>query len=155
MSSKHGVSVVRTVCAICDNLSAPKDAPSQLQLRYNDRFLNSEAWDELHDELTAVVSALGLKQVAFDLDEQPSAVAHAFADRERHSVKAKWIPYLVKSSPNDRIVQVQAAWRGPETRLAHEMTPTEKLERITASLERSPLIAEAIYRDAFGPKGKP
>jgi len=70
-------------------------------------------------------------------------------------VKAKWVPYLVKNSPNDRIVQVQAAWRGLEIRPAHEMTPAEKLARITASLERSPLIAEAIYRDAFGPKGRP
>lgn len=107
----------------------------QLPLKYNDSYRHEQQGDALLELVREVVAALGLKQVAFDLDVQPSVLAHALAERDRHYPRLRWLPYLVAHAPNDRVVELIASWRNLECKAKVELTPAEKLERIERALE--------------------
>jgi hypothetical protein len=120
----------------------------QLGLRYDARWQSRELWEELLDELRAIVAAVGLKQVAYDLDQPPSVLAHALAERDRHYLRAEWLPYLVMQSPGTRVVELIARWRGLEVKAPAVMTPEEKLRRIEAALDALPELGELVRRKA-------
>ena len=121
---------------------------SQLELRYDPKYQASEHWHELLDELRAIVSAVGLKQVAYDLDRPPSELAHALAERDRHYLRAEWLPYLVTHAPSDRVVALIASWRGLEVQPRKTLTPEERLRRLEGALETMPELAEVVKRKA-------
>jgi len=153
---RHGPSIAEVPASTRDNSRAAPDARRlQLDLGFDDPYRIDRRWAEILECCNDAVRNVGLKEVAYALDQQASVVAHALAERERHYVRAKWLVYLTPLAPSDRIVEVLAESRGLEVRQAHELSPTEKLQRLTSELEKSPLIAEAIYRGAFGPGGRP
>jgi len=122
--------------------------PEQLGLRYDARYQSRELWDVLLSELRTIVDALGLKQVAYDLDVQPSVLAHALAERDRHYVRADWLPYLLEHAPSDRVVSLIAGWRGLEVKPRLVLTPEEKLRRIESALEAMPELGDLVRRKA-------
>jgi hypothetical protein len=147
----HTRSVPESPCAIRDNRGEESHAQGrteQLSLRYNDRFEHAEQWAELLDAVGEVVRAVGLKQVAYDLDQQPSVLAHALAERERHYVRAEWLPYLVAHAPSDRIVALVASWRHLEVKPRHELTPAEELRAYKSALDLMPDVHELVRRKA-------
>lgn len=122
--------------------------PEQLGLRYNDGYRFDEVWAELLDELRVIVATIGLKQVAYDLDVQPSALSHALAERDRHYVRADWLPYLVAKAPGDHVVELLASLRGLEVQPVRELTPAEKLERIEKVLDANPDMGAVVRMKA-------
>ncbi len=99
--------------------------------------------EELHEEVSAIVSEIGLKTVAFDLDLQPSLLAHALAGRERHFMRLDWLPYFVSKAKTPRLVAVLANLCGLELKPRTELTPTEKLTRVEQVLaDCGPIGAE-------------
>jgi hypothetical protein len=110
----------------------------------------STLWrDEILPEIQRIVSFIGLKQAAFDLDAKPSALSHALAERERHYVRAEWIPYFLAKAPDDALADKLAAIRGLETARPAALTPEQKLNKIEQALERMPAgIAAAIWKEA-------
>lgn len=130
--------------------------PEQLGLRYDDRWQRQQEWQQILEELRAIVTALGLKQVAFDLDVQPSQLSHALAERERHRVAAEWLPYFLSKAKNDRLARLLAGIAGYEVQPRRELTDREKVERFEAALAKLPDgIRRALMEDAFGPGAKP
>lgn len=113
------------------------------------------AWHEFRRLLRAVVDFVGVKQVAYDLDVAPSILLNALEERDRHHVRADWLPYLVRKAPNDDLVTFLASLRGLDVVPRRELTDAEKLERLDGVLKRH--LGEGIWRgfyeEAFG-RGK-
>lgn len=121
---------------------------TQLALRYDDRFARSEAWAGILTEIVRIVGIVGLKQAAFDLDAQPSQLAHALAERDRHYLRAEWLPYFLGKAPDAALARALAACSGLEVAPRRELTPAEKLDRIVRVLEQSGPAGAAILEEA-------
>lgn len=152
MGQGHRSSVAASVASSRDNPGAHTRAasPEQLPLEYNDRWRNHESWQRLLGEIRTAVAVIGLKQAAYDLDTQPSVLAHALAERERHYVRAEWLPYLVAHAPTDEIVRRLAGLRGLDVQARAELTPEEKLDALDEALDRvlGQAAAELVRRAA-------
>jgi hypothetical protein len=122
--------------------------PEQLSLRYNPRFARAEAWDELLDAVREVVRDVGLKQAAYDLDVQPSALAHALAERDRHYLRLEWLPYLAGNDNRLKIIRCIAAWAGLEVKPRQQLTAEEWQTRVERALDAVPELAEIVRRKA-------
>ncbi len=106
-----------------------------------------------------MVNAIGLKQVAFDLDVSKSQLLNAFDERNNAHVHAEWIDYLVTKAPRelgDEYVASLAALRGLEVIPAKPRTPTEELQDLKDALAESlsPDIRAAILARANANKTK-
>lgn len=117
---------------------------SQLSLRYDARWEYERNRERVLEEARRVVGIVGLKQAAFDLDTNPSHLAHALAGRDRHYGKLEWAPYLSDADPTPGFANLMAGTK----REAHDrvtLTPEEKLRRIEGALATmSPEIRAAI-----------
>jgi hypothetical protein len=122
--------------------------PEQLPLRYDPRFSCNEAWEGLLERVRSVVRHIGLKQVAYDLDVQPSVLAHALAERERHYLRMEWLPYFVTNDPGIELVEHIAAWRGLYVEPKHEITDEEWRARVEGALSTMPEFADVIRKKA-------
>lgn len=125
-------------------------APEQLQIRYDGLRADDADWAELLSCLRETISALGLKEVAFRLDVQPSELAHALAERDRHSVKAKWLPVIARMAKDKALAEFFAEIQGMEVQPAKPVTPEEELLALKGALEeclgaelRAAVIAKA------------
>lgn len=126
-------------------------SPAQLELGITDA-----AWTEFRRLLRTVVDHIGLKQVAYDLDIAPSSLLHALDERDRHHVRASWLPYLVRKAPSDEVVTFLAGLRGLDVVPRKELTAEEKLEKLQETLSRhlGPEILRGLYDSAFGKGGR-
>lgn len=144
----HANSMAADSCAIQRN-SVPQDgAAAQLPLRYNDRYRSLEAWQALLAEINTIVATIGLKQVAYDLDEQPSVICKALAERERHAVKAEWLPYLIEHSHSSHVIELLAGLRDLDVKPRVELSPAERLSRLDRALDEAGDIGNLIRRKA-------
>lgn len=111
-------------------------------------------WQRLLSLLNDVVTVVGVKVAAADLDTSPSVLKHALAARDRHYIKAEWLPYLIAKAPSDEIVELLASVRGLVVGEKRELTADEKLARLESAIEKhfSRAVREAIEKDAYGPR---
>jgi hypothetical protein len=121
---------------------------AQLSFRYDDRYQRGETVGALHDEIESVVAETGLKTVAYDLDLQPSLLAHALAGRERHFMRLDWLPYFLSRASNDRMVELLAAVRGLAVRPYVALSAAERLARLEQELDRLGDVGELVRRKA-------
>ena len=134
---------------------------SQLVLRYNNPTTHADAWAEILDEIQQIAVEIGPKQVAYDLDVSPSVLSHALQhptvrdEENRHRFRGEWLLYFLARAKTDRLASLLIRVRGLELAPRRELTAAEKLERLTAAVERNPTLARALYDDAFGPGGRP
>jgi hypothetical protein len=126
-------------------------SPAQLALDYVAGDGHRPHWQHLRRLLREVVDFVGCKEVAYDLDVSPSALLHALDERERHHVRAEWIPYLIRRAPNDSVLEFLASLRGLELVPRKELTPEEELARLKEELAKSlgPELVRGIYTRAF------
>ena len=101
-----------------------------------------------------VVDALGVKQVAFDLDVAPSHLVNALEERDRN-VPLKWLPYILVNAPahlGDEILIRLARLRGRDVVEAAPPDPAAELEMLKAALgeELGPTARAAILQKAAG-----
>jgi hypothetical protein len=91
-------------------------------------------WDRLLAYFNETVTVIGVKQAAADLDTSPSVLKHALCERERHEVKARWVPYLLRKAPNDEPAALLVSVRGLEICQQKTMTPEQELAALRAAL---------------------
>lgn len=106
-------------------------------------------WEELLVLLNEVVSTVGLKKVAADLDTSPSTLKHCLAERERHYVRAEWLLYLIDKAPNDKIVKLLARLRGLDTKPIEPLTPEQRVAKLEARLRRMGQDGERLIQEAY------
>lgn len=107
-------------------------------------------WQEFRRLLRDIVDYLGAKQVAFDLDVAPSVLSNALEERDRHRVRAEWLPYLLTQAPDDRAVEFLAALRGLECTPEKKRSPAEELHDLKAAIgDLLPLeMRQVVYQRA-------
>lgn len=107
-------------------------------------------WRRFLATLNETVAIVGVKRAAADLDTSPSQLKHALAERDRHYVKAEWIPYLVRQAPSHAGVQVLADVRHLEVVPRKPLTPEEELRNLKHTLREklSAEIADALIDKA-------
>ena len=122
----------------------------QLGLRYSGLSVLDEDWAELLDRIREVVSFRGLKQVAYDLNERPADLSNALAERDRHHLILRHLPYFVRHAPTHDIVRLVASWRGLVVEEPPPPTPEEELRALKDALETSlgPELRAAILAQA-------
>lgn len=121
---------------------------TQLALRYDDRYVRGASWGGILDEINRIVGIVGLKQAAYDLDAQPSQLAHALAERDRHYIRAEWLPYFLAKAPDAALAEALAACSGLDVAPRRELTPAEKLDRVVRVLEQSGPAGAAVLAEA-------
>lgn len=112
----------------------------------------ANVWQELRRHLRDAVDHVGCKQAAYDLDVAPSALLHALDERDRHHVRAAWLPYLITQAPDDSAVEYLAALRGLECAPERRRSPAEELADLKAALTESlgPELRRAVLERAKG-----
>lgn len=125
---------------------------SQLSLGYSPQWRCQESWQHLLVECRKAVDFVSLKQAAYDLDTSPSRLAHSLAERDRHYLRAEWVPYLIMQAPTDRPVEILADLRGATLAPKVELTPEQQLDRLKRALGEllGDDIRDAIYSRAWG-----
>jgi hypothetical protein len=91
---------------------------------------------------------VGLKQVAFDIDINPSALNHAIAERDRHYLRGEWLLYFVAKAPDSTLADLLVRPGNRETKPIAKLTPEQELTRLKSALDKNPAIARAIYDEA-------
>lgn len=123
--------------------------PEQLALHYSPAWQVSEAWPRVLEEVRRVVTALGLKQAAYDLDTTPSYLAHALAERDRKYLRGEWLAYFVARDTTTGLLGALADLAGCDVKKREPLTPTEKLARLEGALaELGPELRDLITRKA-------
>jgi hypothetical protein len=125
---------------------------SQAALDFGGGWRCAQAWAELLETLNAAVTHVGRKEAAYNLDTSPSQLANALAERDRHYLRASWLPYLVAVAPSHRPVEILAGLRGLELSPRKPMTPAEELAELRAAVaaECGPTQRDAIERRVRG-----
>lgn len=103
---------------------------AQLELRPDWRSL----WEPRRLLLRAMVYAIGVKQVAFDLDVAPSALLNAVEERERN-FPARWEDYLLLHAPREQVDEYLRALARPVGMDIVEATPPMSAEDELAALK--------------------
>lgn len=128
----------------------------QLPLRYNDRWQDEQAWNELLEEINVAVSHVRPKEVCHDLDIQPSVLSKALAEVDDRRVAAEWLVYLIRRAPNDRIVELIAKIRGLKVLRPEPLSDQQWRAKMQAALDSFPEpVRRAFLEQAFGPGIKP
>lgn len=121
----------------------------QLPLRYDARWLNSEAWALVLIEAQRVLGDVGLKQAAYDLDVPPSMLAHAIAERDRHYLRGEWLLYFVaKDAEDGRLADAIAKAGGRETKPIGVLTDDVFRARVEALMTTDPAIGALLRMKA-------
>ncbi len=115
----------------------------QLALRYDPKWTNSEAWERVLVEARRVVAQLGLKEVAFRLDTNPSLLAHAIAERNGNHLRGEWLVAIMGMGGDAALANAVVSVAGLKTVEAKPMTPEQKLGRLEAAISELP---EAVRR---------
>lgn len=144
----HAKVIAEPACAIPRNSDPHDCATLQLSLRYNDRYRAHEVWQEILGEINTIVATIGLKQVAYDLDEQPSVLCKALKEVERHEIKGRWLLYFVEHAQTPKLAQLLVKLGGWDLAPHAELTPAERLARLESALDANPDIGDAIRRKA-------
>jgi hypothetical protein len=123
----------------------------QLGIAYDPQWQASSAWRDLVVEFRRTVDGVGLKEAAYQLDTSPSQLAHALAERDRHYIRGSWMPYLIQVAPDNRSTDILCRLRGLTVTPAAELTPEQKLERLTRALGEclGDDLRQAIYERAW------
>lgn len=105
-------------------------------------------WADDRRLLRRMAEAIGLKQVAYELDVAPSQLSHALDERERN-LPAKWVRYLLRAAPKElreAYVRGLATMIGCELAEAPVMTPEQELAALKAALAESlgPELRQAV-----------
>lgn len=149
----HKRIIAEVACATRDNSETQPHAPEQLGLRYDSRYLAGEQWGRVLDAFAGVVREVGLKTAAYELDVQPSVLAHAIAERERHYVRAEWLVWAVAKARTPDLAEALVAPGGLTVKPKHKLSDAEYRQRLEAWLAANPAIGRVVREGALG--GKP
>lgn len=107
-------------------------------------------WQQLLGLLRLEAAAIGLKDLAFTLDVQPSLISHSLAERDRN-FPAKWLLAFAVMSRTDDIAAYLAHARGLEV-VSRRLSPEEELERLWLVIEGLGPDFAAVIKGRLGVK---
>lgn len=117
----------------------------QLGLRYDPSYLLGEQWLVVRDAFAGIVDDVGLKTAAYELDVQPSALANAIAERDRHYIRGEWLVWAVARARTPELAKALVAPGRLDVQPRHDLTDAEKLERYESLVsELGPTVAAAL-----------
>jgi hypothetical protein len=124
----------------------------QLALTYAPAHAGADDWQEMLAWIRRAVDVVGHKEVAYQLDVQPSQLTDALNERERKDVKAKWIPVLLRLVPESLereffvLLAQQHSYEEPKKRKPR--TPDEELREMRRLLaEKAPAMLDLIDKE--------
>lgn len=125
---------------------------SQLALRWSAPDRDRESWAHQLELLRLVVARVSLKEVAYRLDVEPSALANALAERDRHYVRASWLSALTELAAEhglgEELGAALVAPAGLSVAQAAQMTPEQRLERIQGALLTMGEVGDLVLKKA-------
>ncbi len=122
----------------------------QLALRYSPAWRASDAWPRVLEEIRRVVSVITLKEAAHDLDTQPSYLANALAERDRHYLRAEWLLYFVVKDPTTKLLGTIADLATCDVKRREPLTAVERLSRLESAVSDLGPEIEALVRRKAG-----
>ena len=114
----------------------PAAAGPQLELRPD----YPTIWQQIRRLLRSIIDARGVKVVAGELDVAPSQLLNSLDERDRHHVRASWLPWLIVNAPReqgDALLELLAGLRGLEVIAARPTTPAEELADLKDAISES------------------
>ena len=100
------------------------------------RSLYASAWEQTKRVIGEVIEEIGLKEVAFDLDESKSLIANSLAGRDHHHFRAEWLVYCSLRSKHDRLSALLPGMRGMRLVPREPLTPVQELERMKRAVAK-------------------
>jgi hypothetical protein len=126
---------------------------SQLAIHWAPSDRDKQAWHDVLAVLADVVARVSLKEAAFRLDVEPSALANALRERDRHYIRAEWLMPLLELAASVGLAHELASALVKPARLvvvaAQPLTPDQKLARLEAAIARlGPGVEKLIKSEA-------
>ena len=121
------------------------DVPTQLARR------------RLLDATRAAVARIGLKELAFRLDVQPSLLADALAERSHKGVRAAWLVTIIELADETDAMAILgelAAMRGLEVVKRRTLTPEQLAAAYEERLRGLGAVGLQLIREAQGGGGR-
>lgn len=123
---------------------------AQLTLSYNDAYLLAEQWRLIRSCIADIVTRVGHKQCAYDLDLPPSTLSKALAEEDRHPMHAQWLLYFLRHDTDGKLAALLVDLGGFEIVRKRELSPLEKLDRIEAELAKYPPEFSMAFKRSAG-----
>jgi hypothetical protein len=126
---------------------------SQLALTWSAPDRDRMAWGVVLDVIQQVVVRASLKEVSYRLGVEPSALANAIKERDRHYVRAEWLaPLMEIAAANGLAVELACALVAPAKLVvvpAQPLTSEQRLARLEAAIARlGPGVEKLIKSEA-------
>ena len=129
---------------------------SQLALHWSAPDRDRDHWQAVLAILSEAVQRVSLKEAAYRLGVEPSALAHALRERDRHYVRAEWLAPLLELAASVGLGQELACALVKPAKLtvlaAQPMTPEQENYRLRLAISRLGPAADAVFDDAGVPK---
>lgn len=125
---------------------------SQLALYWSAPDRDRDHWQAILAVLSETVQRVSLKEAAYRLGVEPSALAHALRERDRHYVRAEWIAPLLELAASVDLGEKLAAVLVAPARLSvvasQPLTPEQELQRIHGALLALGDVGQLVLKKA-------
>lgn len=111
---------------------------------------DADFWGQLLDLIRDIVRLRGAKEVAYALDISPSELANGLAERDRHGVKLRYLPYFLRARATDDLPRLIVEYCGLSLGEPRPLTVAERLERLEVAVRSSGAAGQAILEEAYG-----
>ena len=125
---------------------------SQVAIDFGPTESSRSSWLETLEAIKEIVSSVGLKQLAYDLDVSPSLLGDALAERDRKGVRAEWLPTLLARASDmqaEALLTALAGPRGFDVERREVLTAEEELRRLKRAIrDQLGSVGEEVLRRA-------
>lgn len=129
----------------------------QTSFGYPDDAAGLAARKRLLDAIRSAVARIGLKELAFRLDVQPSLLADSLAERSHKGVRAAWLVTIIELADEADAIAILgeiAAMRGLEVVKRKTLTPEQLAAAYEERLRSLGPVGLQLIRDAQGGGGR-
>lgn len=126
-------------------------SPEQLALPWEEGGYFGDWYRRVLLELDRVTTVVGLKEMAWSLDTQPSTLHHALTGRHDRQVQLRWLGRYLHRAPDLGLATLVVEPAGvAELARAKPRTPEEELARLREAIGEvcGPMIQQAINERA-------
>jgi len=121
------------------------DSP-QLSLRYDGASYYEDWWRRVLAELGQVTTVVGLKEMSWTCNAQPSVLANALAERDQRQFQARWLGPFLHKAPDLELAKLIVQPGGAVVQAGRPLTPEEELAALREAIGEvcGPLMLQAI-----------
>lgn len=121
-------------------------SPEQLALPWDEGGYFGAWYRRVLDELNKVTTVVGLKEMAWQCDTQPSTLHHALTERNDRQFQLRWFGRYLHKAPDAALVTVAVEPAGGTFTKSKPLTPEEELAKLREVLGEvcGPMLLQAI-----------